>query len=155
MASTQLALEVQERLRVVAHILDDFDEAIKFQARHEEAKAHFPGEIQKLAQERDALKASIASLEETFQKEKVSNQRARFAQKTADDNQQKEIKLEIESLLERKSELKKSHEIRMKATEKEYEGLIAGKRAERTLEEEALQTARNDREEYKRRAASW
>ncbi len=155
MSSTQLALEVKERLRVVAHVLADFDEAINFQARHEEAKAHFPGEIQKLAQERDALKASIANLEETFQKEKVSNQRARFAQKTVDDNQEKEIKAQINTLLEQKSELEKSHEIRMKATEKEYDDLLREKKHLVALEEQALQTARNEREEYKQKAASW
>ena len=155
MSQLNAAREAHERLTKLVLFLEDFETAIKFQGTHEEAKNSFEGVIKKLLAESEAVKISIVKLKEEFQKEKASNQRARFAQKTTDDNQQKEIKLEIESLLERKSELEKSHEIRMKAARTEYDDLIAEKRAERTLEEEALQTARNEREEYKRKAASW
>ena len=155
MVHLNAAREAHERLTKLVLFLEDFETAIKFQGTHEEAKASFEGVIRKLVEESGVIKTSILELKEEFKKEQTSNQRARFSQKTLDDKQQMEIKTEINTLLERKSELEKSHEARMKATQKEYEGLIAGKKAERALEEEALQTARDDREEYKRRAASW
>jgi len=157
MASVSLneAREAHERLSRFVIFVEDFEKAIKFQQYHEEAKATFPVVIQRLKDERDAIAISLAKLKEEFQKEKASNERARFAQKTADDNQQKEIKAEVSTLLERKSELEKSHKARIEATVKEYEVLLREKKKAVSLEEDLLSRAKNDREEYKRKAASW
>ncbi len=149
------ARKAHEKLSKIVPFLDDLESAIKFQGYHEEAKGGFTGVLQKLTKERDELKASITDLKKDFTEEKLSMQRTRFAQKTVDDNHKRGVETEISTLLERKAQLEKSHEVRMKATEKEYEDLIAKKKTFLAQEEVALEKARSEREEYKKKAASW
>ena len=153
------ARNVEEKLKPMVLFLEDFSAAIKFQSYHLETQANLSktvqAEIGKIKQERDDMKASLAKAKEEYQNETTSNQRARFAQKTLDDNQKKETQTEINTLLERKSKLEKSHAARIESTKREFENFIAEKKAALALEDGALQKAKDEREEYKRKAASW